>query len=460
MSHCARVLLIVPLVLVGLAAGERDAALLEAAKAQDRQTVAALVEGGADVDVRQGDGATALHWAAYWDDQVMADLLIVAKADVNASNDLGATPLWLASRNRNPAMVVALLDAGANPNVALSTGETPLMQASLAGDVASVQALLASGADVSVHETSRDQTALMWAVSNGHTEVVGALLEAGADVHARSHASRRMISTSARVGVVGGTVYDRDGVFEVGAGGYTALLLAARQGHLGSARLLVAAGANPNDASAYGTSALVVAAHSGHTGLGAHSAVATLLLDLGADPDAAGGGYTAMHAAVLTGDLELVTALLAHDADPNLPLLQGTPARRFSTDFALSKSLVGATPLWLAAKFGESAIMRALLDHAAAPGFAMKDGTTALMVAISAGAGQDRRDRMFIQPEVMATAREREAFVTLEAVTVLVRAGADVNAVTVSGDTALHMAAARRLDVVVQLLADHGATPE
>ena len=304
MSNCARVLLIVPLALVSLAAGERDAALIQAARTQDHQMVAALVEGGADVDVHQGDGATALHWAAYWDDQVMADLLITAKADVNASNALGATALWLASRNRNPAMIATLLDAGANPNATLSTGETPLMQASLVGDVASVRALLAHSADVNAHETSRDQTALMWAVSNGHTEVVRALLEAGADVHARSHASQRMVSTAARVGVVGGTVYDRDGVFEVGAGGYTALLLAARQGQLESARLLVAAGANVNDASTYGTSALVVAAHSGHTGLGAHAAVGTLLLEHGADPDAAGAGYTALHAAVLTGDRE------------------------------------------------------------------------------------------------------------------------------------------------------------
>ena len=149
---------------------------------------------------------------------------------------------------------------------------------------------------------------------------------------------------------------------------------------------------------------------------------------------------------------------MEHGADANLPPLKGTPVRRFSTDFALAKSLIGATPLWLAAKFGESDIMRALLDHSAEPQFAMKDGTTPLMIAISAEAGQDRRDRMFIQPEVMAKAREREAPpLTLEAVTVLVGAGADVNAVSESGNTALQLATRRRLDAVVQLLADHGA---
>ena len=128
------------------------------------------------------------------------------------------------------------------------------------------------------------------------------------------------------------------------------------------------------------------------------------------DPDAASAGYTAM----LTGDLELVKALLAHGTDANLSLLKGTPVRRFSADFALAKSLIGATPFWLAEKFSESDIMRTLLDHSAEPQFAMKDGTTPLMIAISAGAGQDRRDRMFIQPEVIAKAREREPPLTLE----------------------------------------------
>ena len=138
--------------------------------------------------------------------------------------------------------------------------------------------------------------------------------------------------------------------------------------------------------------------------------------------------------------------------------MNGTPVRRFSTDFAFAKSLIGATPLWLAAKFGESEMMRVLLDHGAELHFAMADGTTPLMIAISAGAGQDRRDRMFMQPEVMTRARAREPVVTLEAVTVLLDAGADVNAVSESGDTALHRAAGRRLDAVVQVLADRGAT--
>jgi ankyrin repeat protein len=331
------------------------------------------------------------------------------------------------------------------------------MQASLTGDVGSVRDLIAHGANVNAREKSRDQTALMWAVTNDHAEVVGALLDAGADVHARTNSSRRMVSTSPRVGVNPPTVYDMSGVFEVGSGGYTPILFAAQQGRIEPARLLVAAGANVNDVAAFGTSALVVAAHSAHAGKGGHSAVAELLLEKGADPDAAGAGYTALHAAVLTGDLALVRSLLAHRADPNIPLKSGTPVRRFSADYALSRTLIGATPLWLAAKFGETEIVRALIAHGADARFAMKDGTTPLMIAVSAGAGQDRRDRMFLDPEIIADSRDRDAALTLDTATLLIGAGADVDAANAAGDTALHHAASRRLDEVVRRLVDAGA---
>ena len=87
-------------------------------------------------------------------------------------------------------------------------------------------------------------------------------------------------------------------------GGSTPLLFAARSGDVGSARALLAAGANPNEALPDGASALVVAAHSGHTNLGA------LLLEKGANPRLADAGYTALHAAVLRSDVALVKTLL------------------------------------------------------------------------------------------------------------------------------------------------------
>ena len=132
----------------------------------------------------------------------------------------------------------------------------------------------------------------MWAVSNQHPEVVRVLVELGADVNARSDVRPRVVHTGNRFG-------DRNadkGVVTIDLGGFTPLLFAARQGDVESARILLGAGAKVNEQAANGAAALVVAAHSGQ------GAFAQMLLENGADPNAAGAGYTALHAAVLRGD--------------------------------------------------------------------------------------------------------------------------------------------------------------
>ncbi|GIS97962.1 MAG: hypothetical protein CM1200mP25_1990 [Acidobacteriota bacterium] len=94
------------------------------------------------------------------------------------------------------------------------------------------------------------------------------------------------------------------GNFKMAHGGSTPLLFAARAGDVETARALVEGGANPNDLAAAGTSALVIAAHSGH------GALATYLLRQGADPNASDAGYTALHAATLRSQVDLVNSLL------------------------------------------------------------------------------------------------------------------------------------------------------
>jgi len=150
---------------------------------------------------------------------------------------------------------------------------------------------------------------------------------------------------------------------------------AARSGDAESIRHLLAAGADVNDTLPNGMSALVLATHSGH------GAAASALLDRGADPNAAGIGYTALHAAVLRGDVKLVTDLLRHGAKADAQITKGTPLRRNSQDFNLPATLIGATPFWLAAKFVEPEIMQALVAGGADPQTPLPDGTTPLMAA-------------------------------------------------------------------------------
>ena len=460
------------LAVFGFAAVASAQPVAEAARTADWAAVRALVEQGADITAPQGDGTTALHWAGYWDEGDMAALLLDAGADANAMTDLGVTPLWTACENGSAQMTRILLEVGADPNAALLSGETLLMTATHSGSAAVIEQLLAAGADVNTAEQGRGQTALMWAVAQRHPDVVEALLAHQSDVHARSDVRTEVVKTSPEP-------WNPDYIIDLLQGGYTPLLFAARVGDLDSARLLVAAGADVNDTAPYGTSATVVAAHSGHGEL------AAFLLEQGADPNAAGAGYTALHAAILHKDDHLVAALLVRGADPNVPVVRSTPVRRDSVDYYLHPSYVGATPFWLAARFSAPAIMRLLAEHGADPLVAHRpvywDGqlaesddraevregdTTAVMAAAGLGGraplfAVDRLNRIAESAPVRSTRREpdpveREA-VTLEAVRVAAELGVDVNTANAVGETALHAVAARGYDTVIAYLVEQGA---
>jgi len=424
--------------------------IVDAAKSGNRDALHALLQHGADAKAADVDGTTALHWASYRDDVESADLLIKGGAAVNAANDLGATPLWTASLNGSEAMVRRLLSAGANPNLPLLAGETPLMVASRSGKPAIVQQLIAKGADVNAR-AARGQTALMWAVAQKHADVVTVLLANGADLAARSEVWSQMMAVPPH----GYLPYNK----MIPAGGETALLFAARVGDLASAKLLVAAGANVNDADAWGVSAVTLAAHSRFTDL------VEFLLDARADPNAAPNGFTALHEAIMHRDERMAAALLAHGADANAPLKTWTPMRRSADDFNFAPELVGATPFWLAARFSEPGMMRLLQKHGADPlvvhrgermvegrgeGFQRRtDVTTAVMAAAGMGGG---RAWTPIAPD------QREAH-ALEAIKLAVELGVDVNAANTDGRTALDAAKTLKYETVVAFLTSKGARP-
>ena len=337
-----------------MAAQDARPPVVAAAKEGDQPALRLLLQKKANVNAAEPDGSTALHWAAYRDDLEITGLLLRAGAAVNAANDLGVTALWLASQNGSSSMVRRLLQAGADPNVALLSGETPLMVGARGGYPDVVEQLLAKGANPDV-QGSRGQTALMWAVSQKHPEAVKVLLAHRAKVGLRSAVWSEVMAVPPH----GYLPYNK----AIPHGNETALMFAARAGDLESAKLLVAAGANVNDTDAWGVSAVVLAEHSGFRDLG------EFLLDKGADANAAGAGFTALHEAIMRRDEKMVASLLDHGADPNAPLRTWTPTRRSSEDWHFEPSLVGATPFWLAARFTEPGVMRLLVKHGADPLF-------------------------------------------------------------------------------------------
>lgn len=446
----------------GAASSAELSTLPDAAKNSDRTALRLLLKHGANVNTTQGDGTTALHWASYKDDLEAADLLIRAGANVNAANDLGVTPLWAACQNGSAAMVRKLLAAGAHPNAKLESGETLVMTASRAGKADVVELLAARGADVNARGV-RGQTALMWAAGQQHPEVVKVLLAHGADVHARSDVWTQLWQTAPDQDV------HPDYQINIKHGGDTPLLFAARAGDLESAKLLVAGGANVNDEAAYGISAAVLATHSGNVEL------LRFLLDKDANPNASAAGYTALHAAILRGNPQAVAVLLEHGAAANAKLEASTPVRRESQDFYFHPAFVGATPFWLAARFGQADVMRLLAAHGADPTFVqdvtiwgrknknsqyatIKPGAiTAPMAALGMG-GAPFASRPTLSGGGFRAPQpgEREAQ-ALECVKVAIEAGAPVDAADADGRTALETATALGYKSVVEYLASKGA---
>jgi len=337
-----------------------DLRLVAAAERNDPEAVAAWLAAGVDVNVSQPDGATALHWAAHWDAADIAHHLLGAGAVVDATNDLGVSPLSVACRDGSVPMVETLLDGGADVGVAEPSGETVLMTCARTGSLAAVARMLAAGADPNARERASGQTALMWAVAGRHTAVARLLVEAGAEVDGRS------------------------------TGAFTPLLFAARAGALDAARLLVEAGADVNAVTADGHSPLLVAAASLDAITGSdyrlvvdesdHEALGIFLLDHAADVNQSDVyGMTPLHYAVEMGKPALLEALLVHDADPNRQLTKPLPFRR--GDYVGRRAYDGATPFWLAARLANLEMMRALLAAGADPEMPSVRGVTPLMVA-------------------------------------------------------------------------------
>jgi ankyrin repeat protein len=426
--------------LAGLAGVAAESRLADAVKRQDAAAIQKLLHQDVDVNAPQADGTTALHWAAHWSDLETAGRLIAAGANPSALNELGVAPLSLACTNGDAGMVTALLEAGADPD-ASGARVPPLLICSRTGNVAAVRTLIARKANVNAREPLRDQTALMWAVSQRRADVARVLIEHGADVRARSRVTRAVVNranpTDIYTAVVG----------TVSQGGSTPLLFAARQGDVECARLLVASGADVNELLPDGTSALTVAAHSDH------AALVAFLLERGANPNIIGSGYTALHAAVLRGNLESVTMLLARGAFVNSRLRHGTATTRGSQEFFLPESLTGATPVWLAAKFLEAEIVHLLLERGADPSLPLGDGTTVLMAA----AGVGSQASLFDRRERTAVVKDSDEPRAVPLVTLFLNRGAEVNAVNQLGETALHGAAKMAYPIVARLLAERGA---
>ena len=149
--------------------------------------VQAEVQAGAQIDARDADGATTLHYAARYGHAEQTIFLVRAGAQLNARSYKGNTPLHHAARFARERQVKALTTQGAQINIINEEGLTPLHIAASDGNSQTIAALLEAGAQLE-HRTPVGWTALHVAVWGGSDETVSALIEAGANVHSKSTA--------------------------------------------------------------------------------------------------------------------------------------------------------------------------------------------------------------------------------------------------------------------------------
>ena len=445
-----------------LAAASPVSAVADAAKADDLPEVRKLIKEHADVNVPANDGSSALLWAAFHSDAEMTKALLAAAAWVDTPNHYGVTPLLQASRNGDVEVMRALLDAGADPTRWHPEGETPLMAAARTGRVDAVQLLLSHGSLVNAVDPFQEETALMWASAEGQVEVVKTLLAAGADPNLKAHVS---------------ALTDRKNA-DHPSGGFTALMFATRNGHVDVVEALIKGGADPKLTNADGASATVVAIVNDRFDL------AKELLDLGADPND-GSLYWAVDMHDATTDmrahdgsrlqpthpnnltaLALVKALLDLGADVNKPFVGAL----HSTTLCCGAS-VNSSPFYRAATAADVEVLKLMLGKGAqlewSPTEIKKDGKpgrpnpnigkTPIMAALKGGLGASFAagpgfDRMVAPPF-----REPGSRDPLEALNLLLAAGANPNAKTPDGSTPLHQAVEEQQVALIRALVAGGA---
>jgi ankyrin repeat protein len=290
---------------------ERQTAVVRAVDAGHEGIVRLFLDYGADLDARDGSGCPVMRQAAAAGHAAIVRLLLERGADPEAQGPVGGTALMAAAERGHVEVVRLLLESGADP---MTRRQPPLSGNSL--------------------ELKRPgDTAFTGAASQGHTDVLRLLGErVETDEYGRAliEAARDPSGVEAVRFLLG-----RGGV-DINArdrSGDTALYGAVRFGSPESARLLLAAGADPNLTYTYrrlmpphreGVTALMVAAGRGSGPL------TELLLHSGARIDMANEqGWTALWYAVNARAVashekdDPLRLLLERGSDPNAPNREG-----------------------------------------------------------------------------------------------------------------------------------------
>lgn len=431
----------------------------------DHELLAALIAKKAKVDVVNEFGSTPLAEAVKLSDATMVKMLLDAGAGPEGANADGQTALMLAIKTGEMPIVDMLINAGAKVNVVERLdNQTPLMWAAAApknaGEI--VKLLLSKDASLTPRARYSDWpsqitsepraqyrpvgglTALLYAARSGCYGCVEAMLAAGADINLPTPE------------------------------GVTPLMIALDNDHNDVAKLLLDKGANPNTWDWWGRTALYIAVDrkesAGGGGGGRGGAGGAGRGGAGARGGRGGGaGPAIVESGPRVSSMDIINALLAADVDPNTELNMHRPSRGGNSGrFVENQLSTGCTPLFRATQSGDMEVIQALLAKGANPNVNTM-GLTSFLVA--AGVGPGARGGTGLSAAGAVGGAANMALMDL-----LIQHGADVNAQVIGtktysmrvsrapsaneGMTALHSAVqAGKLDMV-KYLVEKGANTQ
>jgi ankyrin repeat protein len=483
-----------------------------------------LLKSGADVTMKM-EGQTALHIALEHSvssgiPDVTEDLLEFAGSDLDVSGETSPSttpPLILAVEAGLDSLVKLLLHRGAKLKIFTSQGHTPLMRALVNGKHSTAQLLIDLGDDLlakdinggtcvhyavlagfddilvqclragvdasAICHLDKDICALHICAEKGTLETLRILIEAGADINpdeVESHPIKGAIDSGnaemVKAMLAQGALVNLDQkgtllleAILVGNENVVKELLKSEQFDVNAGMML-----RPEDSPTF---ALHIAAERGFV------AIMEVLLSSGANVDAVkANGDTALCCACQANQPETVRALLKAGANVDLGMADGTTPLHYAalhpTDIldqliakganvnvsTSSPDLEGATPLHIAAEFGQLKWVRLLLQKGANPNALMLDGRTPIIHACKEGqaeivkalldAGADMRVAQVSALQVAVLSKD------ITVVKAIISGNPDIHMKDENGNTALHFAYGIKSLPIIRELEKAGADPE
>ena len=474
---------------VNLTDKDNNTALMIACWKRNAEAINMLLNAGANPNIVGAEGLICIHHAVLWDgSEETLQAIINHGTDINATSRDNVTALMIACWKCNVEAINVLLNAGADTNIVDANALTCIHQAVGEGcSSKTIQALIDHGADINLTDKT-NTTALMIACKKRNAETINVLLNAGADPNIANTMGLISIHLAASVDCSNETI---QAIIDNGADvntrdedSLTALMLACLKGNIEAINALMNAGANPNIVHANG----LICIHFAVLGDRSKETLQALInhgIDVNATSKAsnnATSNETALLLACQKGFVEAINVLLNAGADPNLADTEGESSIHHAIYGECSKETLQAiidhgadvnavnkdsrTAIMIACAKGNTEIMNALLNAGANPNIVDVHGLICIHHAILIGYNKQILQAIInLGTDVNATTSryKRTALMlacgkgNVEAINVLLTAGADSNITDYEGLTWIHHAVYGGCNKEsLQVMIDHG----